>query len=66
MTDRRRDWRGGLERGHPAGLQPHRESGRQGAGLVRRCRGSGGGQAQAVLAPSTPRVAWACARRDDS
>jgi hypothetical protein len=49
MTDRHRDWRGGHERGHPAGPQPHREIGRHGAGLVRRCRDSGGGQAQAVL-----------------
>jgi hypothetical protein len=47
-TDRRREWRGGQERGHPAGPQAHDESGRHGAGLVRRCRDSDG-QAQAVL-----------------
>jgi hypothetical protein len=41
--DRRREWRGGHERGHPAGPQTHGEIGRHGAGLVRRCRYSGCG-----------------------
>jgi hypothetical protein len=49
MTERHRDWRGGIEREHSAGPQAHGEIARHGAGLVGRCRDSGGGQAQAVL-----------------